>query len=261
MAGIRLSWSKMKPEDIINWPSDVRFIPVQKMKLYELKSLHKLVKEDILEFSPEFLRLKESQFSKIKSPKSELQDMIRDIETALCNKLNAGSNKSFSRVPWAVLRKGDIINWPKEIPLVWLSTQSKKRLRLLHKLREKFDFSKDFRKALYKNTSFISDFHKAHYRNEVRSDVTKYLRDKLAKKLNVNRIKVPWSEMKAEDIINWPPDMKFKRINVMNKNDLEILQELAKKDLLDFSPEFLKRRHVVNQQRPNNGRLSGIMKK
>jgi hypothetical protein len=48
--------------------------------------------------------------------------------------------------------------------------------------------------------------------------------------------------MKAKDIINWPPDMEFRNVYRMSTEELKRLLELAKKDLLDFSPEFLKLR-------------------
>jgi hypothetical protein len=143
------------------------------------------------------------------------------------------------------LKKGDIINWPKEIPLVWLSKHSYKRLKLLHRLREEFYVSKEFQKALNNprvtHTSLKSEFHKTHYRDELRSDVRKYLGDKLATKLNVPSIKVPWSQMTAKDIINWPADVKFIKVQKMNKDELKSLHKLAKEDLLDFSPEFISR--------------------
>ena len=77
---------------------------------------------------------------------------------------------------------------------------------------------------------------------KLRSYVRKYLHDKLSNQLNVPRMQVPWSRMKAEDIINWPSDVEFISIGKMNIHDLKKLHGLAIEDILDFSPEFLKSR-------------------
>jgi hypothetical protein len=84
------------------------------------------------------------------------------------------------------------------------------------------------------------------HRYQLREAVEKYLSLKLAKNLNVASIKVPWSKMKEQDIINWPSDLKFKPIFMMDRKDLTRLYILAGEGLLDFSPEFL-RRHRANQ--------------
>jgi hypothetical protein len=47
--------------------------------------------------------------------------------------------------------------------------------------------------------------------------------------------------MKAGDIINWPSVVDLKSPIRLNKNDLKTIHELAMKDQLDFSAEFLKR--------------------
>jgi hypothetical protein len=69
--------------------------------------------------------------------------------------------------------------------------------------------------------------------------VAKYLADKLAKKLNRSQIAVPWTQMKVGDIINWPSDVNFASVFLLNTNDVTKLHNLVRKDKLDFSPEFL----------------------
>ena len=88
---------------------------------------------------------------------------------------------------------------------------------------------------------------RVHYSNDLRSEVVKYLGDKLAKKLNVPSIKVPWSEMKAEDIINWPQGVEFKTVKKMNNDELKRLHELAKEDQFDFSSKFISRLKIKIQ--------------
>jgi hypothetical protein len=143
VSSIKIPWSKLKEGDIINWPSDVKFKKIHKMTLDEVENVQELAKKDLLDFSPEVLN-----FLKSKSTKSEFHYMIRAIETALCNKLNAGTNKQFKQIPWTVLKKEDVINWPEGVPWAKLSEHRMKHLRLLHKLRDVIFFSKDFLKRL-----------------------------------------------------------------------------------------------------------------
>ena len=146
MVFIELPWSKIKPSDIINWPSDVNLQSSFKMKTDDLKKIHELVKEDKLDFSPKFI-------SRFKKTLSERKTSDRD---------------------------------------------------------------------------------------QLRSHVAKNLTDKLAKNLNVLHItRLPWSEMKVGDIKNWPPDVKFTSVFLLNTNDVRKLHNLVRKDKLDFSPEFL----------------------
>jgi len=89
---------------------------------------------------------------------------------------------------------------------------------------------------------------RSNYMGELRSYVRKYLHYKLSTQLNVPRMQVPWSRMKAEDIINWPSEVEFISIEKMNFNGLKKLHELAVEDKLDFSPEFFRRRGVQSSK-------------
>jgi hypothetical protein len=110
----------------------------------ELQRLHKLVKANLLDFSPEFIRLRQVELAEGRSSIPEFKNMIKDIETALLNKLNAGSNKKFMEVPWIILKKENVINWPQGVPLQNLSHHTKEHLQLLHKLRFIIYFRKEF---------------------------------------------------------------------------------------------------------------------
>lgn len=146
VSSLNVPWSKIKSEDIINWPQDVKFRTVQQLSTQELETLHELVKENALDFSPEFLRLRELQLRKNEKRRPNL--IIKAIETALCKKLSAGTNVNFKRVPWNIIRKQDMINWPDGVPFLRLSQQGRKRLKLLHKLREVISFSEEFLQRL-----------------------------------------------------------------------------------------------------------------
>ena len=110
--------------------------------------LYSLAKEDELDFSPGSISRLREQLAKSKLPKTDVKVIISEIQTALCNRLNAGTNRNFARVPWNILKKEDIINWPEGIPLTRLSRQGYNNLKLLHKLREGIFFSEKFLKTL-----------------------------------------------------------------------------------------------------------------
>lgn len=74
----------------------------------------------------------------------EFKPIIKDIEDTLLAKLTAGTNIKFSRVPWSVLTKQDLINWPEKMPIWRLSRQGKNNLRRLHGIISDVNFSKDF---------------------------------------------------------------------------------------------------------------------
>jgi hypothetical protein len=156
-------------------------------------------------------------------------------------------------VPWSEMTAKDIINWPENVKVKQVQNMDAKDLQILHKLAKKgkLDFSSELvRRISSRRTQGF---------NKLRSDITKYLSEKLAEKLNVNRIKVPWSKMKAEDIINWPENVEFKSVQKMGVKDLKILNQLAKKDQLDFSSEFLKQ--STGLQYLNNARRYQILPK
>jgi hypothetical protein len=141
-----LPWSEIKAEDIINWPPDVEFGKVNKMNTNDVKKIYALAKDDQLDFSPGLISRLGKRPRKSRTP--EYQVMVKDIQTALCNKLNAGTERYFRRVPWAMLKKEDIINWPEGIPLIRLSQHTMNRLKLLHKLRNEIFFSEEFLKKI-----------------------------------------------------------------------------------------------------------------
>ena len=61
--------------------------------------------------------------------------------------------------------------------------------------------------------------------------VTNYLTQKLARDLNVDSVRLlPWSEMTAGDIINWPSDVKFIPAYKMKTKVMKSLYELEKAD-------------------------------
>jgi hypothetical protein len=125
------------------------------MNTNEVKSIYALAMEDQLDFSPGLISRLREHLAKSKLSKSINENIIRDIEVALCNQLNARTNKKFKKVPWTMLKKEDIINWPEEIPVVRLSQHKMKRLKLLHKLRDQIFFSEECIRKL-SDPAFIS---------------------------------------------------------------------------------------------------------
>jgi hypothetical protein len=214
----------------------VEFKRFDRMNMEELLKIHKLAKEDKLDFSQEFLS--RSKIIRIGTDKrDELRSYLtKYLQDKLAEKLNVESIKKF---PWSQMTAKDIINWPPEVELKKMVKMSSDQIRKIQELvkEDKLDFSQEFISRL-KIIRIGTD-----NRDKLRPYLTKYLQDKLAEKLNVDSIKkLPWSQMKAKDIINWPPDMEFRNVNRMSRSEVKRLAELAKKDLLDFSPEFLKLR-------------------
>lgn len=228
MPSIKVPWSKMKSENIINWPIDLKFVPIYGMNTNDLKRLYKLAQKDRLDFSPEFL----SQFNIISKEPRYLDELRSDLTKYLAEKLAKKMNVPSIKIPWAKMRSEDIINWPSGIKFRPAHKMSTKELKRLHELTKEdlLDFTPDFLNRLKKNIG----------RDQLRSELNEYLGAKLAKRLNRLGTRVPWSRMKEGDIINWPPEVEFMPFLLMNMESLKRLKELSKKDLLDFSPEFLK---------------------
>jgi hypothetical protein len=240
---IKVPWSRMKAEDLINWPQEVRFVPIRKMNIIEIERLHRVVQENLLDFTPEFI----SQFKPSRGSTTPVLTRIRDMDqlksdftTYLGSKLAKKLNVSSIKVPWFKMKAEDIINWPQEVRFVPIHMMDLLELRRLNKLAKEdlLDFTPEF-VSNFKSIRSSRNSEKFSLANDLRSDVTKYLGSKLAKKLNVSHIKVPWSRMKAEDLINWPPDVEFKPVYNMALDDLKRLHKLVEANLLDFSSQFL----------------------
>jgi hypothetical protein len=230
---IKVPWSQMTAGDIINWPPEVELKRFDKISSDHQRKIHELAKEDKLDFSQEFI-----SWLKIKRKETDKRVVLRSyltkyLQDKLAEKLNV---ESIKKLPWSEMTAKDIINWPPDVELRNVNGMSTADAKRLHELARKglLDFSQEFISRL--------ETKKSRGSNRLRPYLTKYLQDKLAEHLNVDSIKVPWSQMTAKDIINWPPDMEFRNVNRMSTEELNRLLELAKKDLLDFSPEFLKLR-------------------
>jgi hypothetical protein len=215
----------MKSEDIINWPSDVPFREIYRMNTNDLKKLHKLVKADGLDYSPEFLsKLKSISHHQLKS----------DVRKYLMHKFTQKLNRPSISIPWSRLEAGDIINWPSDVtfkPVNQLKTKELKRLLKMAK-KDVLDFSPEFLNQFNSGMGDLS-------RDKLRNDITQYLLNKLVNKLGRSRKQIPWSLMKAAHIINWPPDINFAPPYKMNMNEVKRLHQLVKENLLDFTPDFL----------------------
>jgi hypothetical protein len=203
----------------------------------ELKRLYKLAKTDRLDFSPEFI----SHFNLLSKKPAYLDELKvlnlkSDLTEYLADKLAKKLNRSSIIMPWSKMKSEDIINWPSDVKFKPFHKMSAKDLKTLHELTREdlLDFTPEFLNRLK-----IS-------RGQLKSELNQYLKDKLSKKLNRFISQIPWSRLEEGDIINWPPEVKFMPIFMMNSKSLKRLKELSKKDLLDFSPEFLKRNSVVH---------------
>jgi hypothetical protein len=170
----------------------------------------------------------------------EIDQLRSDISTYLANKLAKELNVSSVKVPWSKMKAGDIINWPSDLGIKSVYNLSLNVVRRLHKLTKDglLDFSPAFLASF--EIRQVNKWYHNHV-DQLRSEVSRYLADKLAKNLNVSNIRVPWSEMTEKDIINWPSNVDFIAVSKMNLNELKKVHKLTKDGLLDFTPEFLGR--------------------
>jgi hypothetical protein len=224
----------MKAEDIINWPSDIKFKRIYDTSISEIDRLHKLAEKDLLDFSPKFLWI--CQAGWVNRPTDEKNQLRAYVTKYLGNKLAKKLKRPRVKIPWSRMKEEDIINWPSNVKLISPNKMDKKSLSGLYKLEieDRLDFSSPFL-ARFKSIQFWE-----RCRDALRSDIAEYLVDKLARKLNVPNIRVPWSRMKEGDIISWPPEVPFQPIYDMSVYNLKKLYKLANEDLLDFSPKFLR---------------------
>jgi hypothetical protein len=241
VSSVKVPWSKMKAGDVINWPSDLDFSPISNMSINEVGRLHKLTKDGLLDFSPEFLASFEIRHVN-KWYHNQVDQLKSEVSRYLADKLANNLNVSNIRIPWSEMTGKDIINWPSDMDFIAVSKMKVDELKKLHKLTKDglLDFTPEFLGRLK-----FGRLNRANNRDQLRSDVAKYLANKLAKELNVSSVKVPWSKIKAGDIINWPSDLNVNRTRLLSTVALKRLHLLVEQDLLDFSPEFL--RHTQRQ--------------
>jgi hypothetical protein len=170
----------------------------------------------------------------------EIVKLRSDVTKYLAEKLAKKLNVSSIAIPWSKMKAGDIINWPSDVGFIPVYNMSINEVRRLYKLTKDglLDFSPEFLGRFE-----IRQVNKWHDNQviQLRSDISKYLADKLAKNLNVSNIRVPWSEMTEKDIINWPADVDFIAVSKMNVYQLKKVHKLTKDGLLDLTPEFLGR--------------------
>ena len=167
--------------------------------------------------------------------------MINEIQNDLLQKLSKGrllksKQALYKKIPWKHLKREDVINWPNDVRLDRISQQGRQSLKKLYSNLDRMDFTKEFlnRYPKRRNTNLLRD--------ELRSKLAIYFGNKLASRLeeaDIRRIRIPWGKIKENDIINWPKNFKIGPLSSLPMNGLLALNELAKKDELNFSSEFL----------------------
>jgi hypothetical protein len=227
-------WTSMKEGDIINWPSDVEFKRVYLMNTEEVKKLHTQVRRNQLDFSPDFI-------SGFKIPKNTEQlklEVMKYLRVKLASKLNKPSIK----IPWSQMKAGDIINWPPTVNFTSVIQISANDIKKIHKLvkEDQLDFSPEFLRRIQATPSNAN-------RKILKSIVAQSLKDKLASQLNNRSIKdLPWSQIKAGDIINWPADVEIMSVWLMYPDEVKRVHQLLIEDQLHFSPEFLNKYKMIS---------------
>jgi hypothetical protein len=131
------------------------------------------------------------------------------------------------------------------MPVWLLNTDDVIRLLKLAK-EEQLNFSPNFLRR-FKESLSESHLRGPGQRDQLRLAIIQSLRDKLASKLNKPSIKIPWEQIEAGDIINWPSTVKFMSVWLLKGNDLKTIHKLVKEDQLDFSPEFLSKYKMISK--------------
>ncbi len=195
---------------------------------------------------PRFAKRPENHDLKKVKQVHDSNDLRSEVAKYLQDKLAKKLNVSSIKVPWSKMEAKDILNWPENVDFRTVDLININDLKRLHNLikEDKLDFAPVFLHQL----KLDREINWTRYRNQFRSQIVRYFGDKLATKLNLSSRRVPWSQIKAKDIINWPSGLEFKAIKKMPLNDLKKLHELAVEDKLDFSPEFLRRRGVQSSK-------------
>jgi hypothetical protein len=134
----------MKAGDIMNWPPDVTLSSLHTMEVDDLNKIHELLKDDRLEFSPEFLSRFEKTVSENKQ--SSTAQLRSDITKYLGGKLAEKVKRSNILVPWSQIRPGDIMNWPSDVALKSILRMKVNDLNKIHQLVKegKLKFSPEF---------------------------------------------------------------------------------------------------------------------
>ena len=136
----------LKRENFFNWPTDVRLgriIKQGKQSLVKLYSnLHRI------DFTKEFLDRYASK------PKDGTKDkLIQEIKEKLLEKLRAGLEREgidvrINSVPWFILKRDDLINWPVSVPVQIIFKQYQNSIRKIHYNLGRINFTLDFLKKL-----------------------------------------------------------------------------------------------------------------
>ena len=213
------------------------------------ESLQKLYSNlDRIDFTQEFL----DRYAPIQDP--HIKKIRSKIQKNLISKLNAGLKTKFSSIPWRFIKREDLVNWPNDVPLNNIDKLGIEHLWSLYENLDLINFTQEFFDCYASKDKdglkdkLIQEFKDrngnswSNGRDELRSKLAIYLGNKLASRLEVadiRHIRIPWGKLKENDIINWPKNVKIGPLSSLPINGLLALNELAKKDELNFSSEFL----------------------
>ena len=169
--------------------------------------------------------------------------MIKEIQDNLVQKFNKGlllkSKQVYKKIPWKQLNREDFVNWPNDVGLYRITDQKRQSLLKLYRNLDSINFTKE---CLVRYAKRLKRSPESNRRDKLISKLAFYFQNKLASRLEVadiRRIRIPWGKIKENDIINWPKNFNIGTLSRLPVNGLLALNELAKKDELNFSSEFL----------------------
>ena len=222
----RIGWRKMTRQDFVNWPTNLPIKSPHNYNSLELQILLSHLKN--IRFSDSYLQhFKTFEFHAEKNgrnPGSDNLDQKRKIIIEFFKKQLKENHILVQYVKWGQLKKEDMINWPEDLPIQCPKFYKSKELVLLLSQLDKILFTDQY---LRDNRNDV---------NQQKRIIVEYFNNQL-KENNILGHSVKWSQLKKEDIINWPEDLPIKYPNYYKRR--ELVQLLSYLDKIRFTDKYL----------------------
>jgi hypothetical protein len=259
----QIPWKQLKREDLVNWPNDVRLGQIKHQGKQSLVKLYNNL--DRIDFTKEFLD--DSKRRPNKDP--EIKQIRSEIQNKLLVKLNAGLKTKFISIPWSLIRREDLVNWPNNVPLNNIDKLGIEHLGSLHEHLDLINFTQEFfdryaskpkdgtKEVNIKDTSLVSVDNQIIDSAHTSPHPIQKDRD-----LNINKVSLSAKTKFNQKKVRIRDDPKYARMIKEIQNDL--LQKLSKGRLLKSKQAYkqlpwnlLKREDFVNW--PSDVRLGRII--
>jgi hypothetical protein len=244
----QIPWKQLKREDFVNWPNDVGLYSIADQGRQSLTKLYSNL--DRIDFTRDFI----DQFARSR------QEIIPEIENNLLIKLNEGLKTNFISMPWYLIKRKDLVNWPIYIPVNYIFTLAKKHLISLHENLDSINFTQEFfDRHAFKPAAAVKDVNfpisndnqmigAAHTSPPPGQDDLQLGRKVLIAKINLHLLqklneatrseqkRIPWEKLAKGDLVNWPWRMTYP-----SRLELKTLKKIHENlDSICFKPSALK---------------------